>query len=125
MLCALLLQVQTVFACQMMDQSESIEHCCCDDDASSTAMCNDQTDSAQCCKYSINIAMDIAGDGSDPVIITSHSSLDPPPITIVFLLAALWPDISQAALPLVLWDLASKPANSGTNTWLSTLRLRL
>ena len=31
MLLGLLLQVQTVFACHMMDHSGPIEHCCCDD----------------------------------------------------------------------------------------------
>lgn len=125
MLCALLLQVQTVFACQMMDHSGPIEHCCCDDDASPMAIENNQHDAMQCCEVSINVSMDVESDEIEPVVRTSHSSLDPPPITVVFLLAALWPEVTQVSQPPVLWDLESKPAHPGTSTWLSTSRLRI
>ena len=125
MLCALLLQVQTVFACQMMDHSGPIEHCCCDDDSSPMAMGNDQASSMQCCEYSLNVSMGVEVDENEPVILTSYSSLDPPPTTIVFLLVALWPELTQASQPPLHWDLESQPAHPGTSTWLSTSRLRI
>ncbi|WP_338352569.1 hypothetical protein [Thalassolituus oleivorans] len=126
MLCSVLLQIQTVFACQMMDHSGPIEHCCCDDMASQNGSDAAQTEPAICCDIHTELtlkAVDV--DGDEPVILTSHSSLDPPPATMVFLLVTLWPELVHASPSPVVWDLASKPAHPGTSTWLSTLRLRI
>ncbi|WP_345422056.1 hypothetical protein [Halioxenophilus aromaticivorans] len=125
MLCALLLQVQSVFACQMMDHSGPIEHCCCDEESSSMAVAEHQNSAMQCCDYGVEISMDVNIDEDHPVLLTSHSSLDPPPIAVFFILAALWPDFEQVSPAPVLWDLDSQPAHPGTDTWLSTFRLRI
>jgi len=125
MLCALLLQVQSVFACQMMDNSGPIEQCCCDDESSPAAVGEAQHSAMQCCDYGLEVSMDVDIDEDHPVLLTSHSSLDPPPIAVYFILAALWPELEQTSPAPALWDLDSQPAHPGTETWLSTLRLRI
>jgi len=125
MLCALLLQVQSVFACQMMDHGGPVEHCCCDGESSPMAGSELQNSAMQCCDYGVEVSMDVDINEGHSVLLISHSSLDPPPIGVFFILATLWPEFKQTSPTPVLWDLESQPAHPGTNTWLSTFRLRI
>lgn len=126
MLLGLLLQVQTVFACQMMDHSGPVEHCCCDDMAA-----NENTDEASgecsvCCDISNELTIKAADtDGDEPVALSSHSSLDPPAARLAFLLVTLWPELVQSQPSPAIWDLKADPRHPGTQTYLSTLRLRI
>ncbi len=125
-LCSVLLQIQTVFACQMMDHSGPIEHCCCDEMASQKGSDTEQIEHSLCCDITTELTLKaVDADTDEPVILASYSSLDPPPATVVFLLVTLWPERTQTSPPPITWDLASKPAHPGTSTWLSTLRLRI
>lgn len=126
MLCSLLFQIQTVFACQMMDHSGPIEHCCCD-----VTTANKSTDEAldmhsDCCDIDTELEVKtVDGDKNKPVLALSQPSLDPPPATLVFLLVTLWPELVQASSSPVIWDLEANPGHAGTQTYLTTLRLRI
>ncbi len=126
LLCSLLLQIQTVFACQMMDHSGPIEQCCCDDMATSKGTTEASDERLGCCDISNELtikAMDT--DGDEPVAISSHSSLDPPAAALVFLLVTLWPELVQSQPSPATSDLDADPGHPGTQTYLSTLRLRI
>jgi hypothetical protein len=133
-LLGLLLQVQTVFACQMMDHSGPIEHCCCGEMAAHKQSDNqvdnqsdhDQTRTSACCDISSGLSFK-AGDleNEDPIAIQSHSAFELPPAALVFLLVSLWPETAGPPSSPDLWDLDTKPGSPGTATYLSTLRLRI
>lgn len=119
LLCSFLFQVQTVFACQMMDHSGPVEQCCCDDMALPKA-------EPVCCDIHTELTVKaVDADKDEPVALSSQPSLDPPPATLVFLLTTLWPDAVQTSPSPVTRDLAANPAHPGTQTWLTTLRLRI
>lgn len=110
----------------MMDHSGPIEHCCCDD-----MPANENTDEvfdeqSKCCDISNKLTVKAADtDGDEPVAVSSHSSLDPPAATFIFLLAILWPEFVQSQSSPIIWDLNADPGHPGTQTYLSTLRLRI
>ncbi len=126
MLLSLLLQVQTVFACQMMDHSGPIEHCCCDDMAANENADETTKEQSKCCDISNELTVKAADtDGGGPVALSSHSSLDPHSATLVFLLVTLWPELVQPQSSPIIRDLNDDPGHPGTQTYLSTLRLRI
>jgi|TARA_B100000683_G_scaffold274058_1_gene321231 hypothetical protein len=125
MLLGLLLQVQTVFACQMMDHSGPIEHCCCDDMAANENIDEATDEQSKCCDISTELTVKADADEDEPVTISSNSSLDPPVATLVFLLVTLWPELAQSQSSPIIRDLNADPGHPGTQTYLSTLRLRI
>lgn len=126
MLLSLLLQVQTVFACQMMDHSGPIEHCCCDNMAANEYSDEATKEQSKCCDISNEVTIKAADtDGGEPIAHSSHSSLDPHSATLVFLLVTLWPELVQPQSSPIIRDLNDDPGHPGTQTYLSTLRLRI
>lgn len=126
MLCSLLFQIQTVFACQMMDHSGPIEHCCCDDVTGNNSINQVPDEVSDCCHIGTELSLKaVDPDKDEPVLVSSQPSLDPPPASLVFLLVTLWPELVQASPSPVIWDLEANPGHSGTQTYLSTLRLRI
>lgn len=126
LLCGLLFQIQTVFACQMMDHSGPIEHCCCDNMAANQYSDEATKEQSKCCDISNEVTIKAADtDGGGPVALSSHSSLDPHSATLVFLLVTLWPELVQPQSSPIIRDLNDDPGHPGTQTYLSTLRLRI
>lgn len=125
LLCSLLFQIQTVFACQMMDHSGPIEYCCCADKATNKNAEKTLDGHSACCDISNELTLKADMDKDEPVAIFSHTSLDPPQATLVFFLVTLWPEHVQSQSSLFTWDLNTNPGHPGTHTYLSTLRLRI
>ncbi len=126
MLLSLLLQVQTVFACEMMDYNGPIEHCCCDEMESQKKESNDLDGTSDCCDIHGELffkASDLQGD--EPIILQANPAFELPQATLIFLLVSLWPDINHPKFSPDLWHLDADPGNPGTATYLSTLRLRI
>ncbi len=121
MLFSLLLQVQTVFACQIDENmSGEIEHCCCDDGLESTPMSSDDS----CCDYSGVLEFSgIDPDDRQSAIIDFQALLKLPPAAL-HLLYELLPERTPSAVSLSLVDTPSL-ATVGRHTYLSTLRLRI
>lgn len=125
LLWSLLFQIQTVFACQMMEHSGPIEDCCCDDMAINESADEASDNRSECCDISNELTLKADAGEQQPATVFSRSSLDPPPVTLVFLLVTLWPELVQSQPSLVIWDLETNPGHPGTRTYLSTLRLRI
>ena len=126
LLLSLLLQVQPVYACVMMEHSGPSEHCCCEEMA-----VNKQTDQVQattpgCCEISSQLTFK-ASDTEDQqaVAITSPSSREIPVPTLVLILVSLWPEILVAAPSLQPWHFDVDPDDPATPLYLSTQRLRI
>lgn len=126
MLLGLLLQAQTVFACQMMELSGPIKHCCCDETARQKQSDVDQVRHSTCC----DIGTELTLKASDPetneaVTLQLSPAFELPQATLVLLIVSLWPEIANPPLPPEIWDLDADPGSPGTGTYLSTLRLRI
>ena len=110
----------------MMDHSGPIEHCCCDDMATNENTDDVSDEQSKCCDISNELTIKAADtEGDEPVAVSSYSSLDPPSATLIFLLATLWPELVQSQSSPIIWDLNADPGHPGTQTYLSTLRLRI
>lgn len=118
---SLLLQVQSTFACEMMDhQSGPVKECCCDH--KSTAP-NPDPDQKPCCDFSLDLSFKNNPDGSAPLVLPLQLDLSPP-IDIVPSYTFAWTHQDLvSSKPVWLHDYA--PPNSGTDTYLTTLRLRI
>lgn len=126
MLLGLLLQVQTVFACQMMDHSGPIEHCCCGEMAAQKQSSDGQSDHSPCCDISTELTLKASDlETNEPVALQSSPAFELPQATFVFLIVSLWPETANPPLPPANRDLDADPGSPGTDTYLSTLRLRL
>lgn len=124
MLCSLLFQIQTVFACQMMDHSGPIEHCCCDDMTASKNSDKALEKHSNCCDIDTKLTVKAVDADKDEPALVSQPSLDPPLAALVVLLITLWPEFQASPSPII-WDLEADPGHPGTQTYLSTLRLRI
>ncbi|MBL4865609.1 MAG: hypothetical protein JKY67_04450 [Pseudomonadales bacterium] len=126
MLLGLLLQVQTVFACQMMEHSGPIKHCCCGDMAVQKQADDGQSEHLSCCDISTELTLKASDlESNDPVALQSGPAFELPQTTLVFLLVSLWPEVANPPLLPEIWDLDADPGSPGTNIYLSTLRLRI
>lgn len=116
------LQAQTVFACAMMD-AVMHGHCCCDEHSDDETVV--ETSEAACCERSVEVNPDHqdarhgtpAGKQTDV-----RADADPPPILLVGV------DASESLRTTAHPDpLISSPAgaHSGSDTWLTTQRLRI
>ncbi len=125
-LLSLLMQVQTVFACQMMEHSGHAEHCCCDEMVSTRNSDHNTEHDSPCCDFSSEIVLkDPQLEDSQPVNIQQNHSLELPLAAIVYILANLWPlDVAQSTQSII-WDFNNDPDDPGSDTYLSTLRLRI
>ncbi len=119
---ALLVQSQSLFACDMMGISGSIHHCCCDDIPMDSAQ---GSGTSECCNFTEEITLassDIDGD-KKPLLVPSKSGVDPP--NWWTFTDHHWPTVAVApnhALTKAYHTVSSLP---GTRTYLATLRLRI
>ncbi|WP_444944254.1 hypothetical protein ACJJIK_03760 [Microbulbifer sp. ZKSA006] len=114
----LILQVQTVLACEMMEAPEPAAECCCDDMAKGT-----DPEDENCCSYDAQVSLKTSLDDHQVALTAAHLNLEllqlaPPP-------TYQWPQIlappaNTRELPLTTTDF-----HPGNRTWLATLRLRI
>ena len=125
-LLSLLMQVQTVFACQMMEHSGHAEHCCCDASASPKKSELSTEHDKPCCDFSSEISIkDPQLEDSVPAITQQNQSLEISPAALFYFITSLWPLEIARPVPLIVWDFDNDPGDPGTHTYLSTLRLRI
>ncbi len=125
-LLSLLLQVQSVFACQMMDHNGLAEHCCCGEMKDAMASGENQVPASPCCDFSSELTLKGADlESNEPVAIQAQSSLELPQAAFLFILASLWPFEPDLSFQQTFWDWDTNPGHPGTHTYLSTLRLRI
>lgn len=121
---ALLIQAQSLFACEMMDVSGAVHDCCCADMAMDVAV--DGGDSG-CCTFTQTVTVHGAGDAerSEPFIQLPKPSIDPP---------SLWLNAHSFFTELTFETTVDTPLPSfdvvqlslpGSHTYLATLRLRI
>ena len=118
---SLLVQVQSTFACNMMDHpSGPVKECCCHH--KSTAP-NPDSDQKPCCDYSLELSFKSSPDGSAPLVLPVQLELNAPvDVLPSYTLAWTHEDLVTSS-PVWLHDF--DPPNSGTDTYLTTLRLRI
>lgn len=114
----LLLQVQSVFACEMMEHSGPVSECCCGE------MIDGQVPGCDCCTVETELSLKADPDSGGGVPLpTDRYSLEQP-----YLHRSpdyRWPPIlgpPSGAHPAIPSPAAARP---GRLTWLSTLRLRI
>lgn len=122
----LLFHVQTVFACKMMEHAGSIEACCCDKtDLISTDIQVPEI-YTPCCDIGTELTVKgVDTNKKQPLLPFFQASLDLPPAIFVLLSVSVWPDFVPSLSSPPPWDLNSNPDDPGTQTYLSTLRLRI
>ena len=125
MLLSLLLQVQTVFACQMMDHGGPIKHCCCDDMDTQREVEEDQTNHSFCCDISSELTLKASDIEADDPVTQPSPTFEIPQVKLAFLLVSLLPELTDAHTRTGIVDFHTDPGHPGTATYLSTLRLRI
>jgi hypothetical protein len=150
MLLGLLLQVQTVLACQMLgaememavgvhdhhaaSHSGSHSHldhgpdCCCADVAVADrhASADTEAHTEDCCYVSSELTLKKGSSGSEPPMLAPKPpNQEPPEAAIALILAALWPDELFGQQSAVAIDIYADRGAPGTKTYLSTQRLRI
>lgn len=123
-LLSLLLQVQSAFSCQMMEISGPTQDCCCDDvpDRPDPIGPVDTLSPAPCCDFSLEVSLNELDAGSAPLWSSAQLPDHDPPAALS--LQEPFNDQTLAtttALPATL----DQPPGSGTQTYLTTLRLRI
>lgn len=116
-LLALLLQVQTVFACEMMERTGPVAECCC-------GHIEDGQEAPDCCCCTLQARLTLKADPQDDQAALPAAGfalelpqLAPPP--------NLWPPIPPPPFERRLTDAGADPAFPGSRTWLATQRLRI
>lgn len=117
---SLLVQVQSTFACAMMDDSGPAKECCCGH--KSTAP-NPDSDQSPCCDFSLDLSFKNSQDGSAPLVLPLQLDLSPPVYAIPSYTLAWTHQDLVSSKPVWLHDFGTH--NSGTHTYLTTLRLRI
>lgn len=121
----LFFQVQTVFACEMMEHAGSIEDCCCDTDLINTDVRAPEI-YTPCCDIGTELTVKgVDANKKQALLPFFQASLDIPPATFILLSLSVWPDSVLSLSSPPFWDLNSNPDDPGTQTYLSTLRLRI
>ena len=125
-LLSLLLQVQSVFACQMMDHSGLTKHCCCDDMMAAKGSNDPHELASPCCDFSSELTLKGADlEDGEPVAVQAQPSPELPQAAFISILASLWPDEIDLSQQQTFWDWESDPGHLGTDIYLSTQRLRI
>lgn len=123
-LLGLLLQVQTAFACQMMDAAGPAKACCCGDKATHPNPEPDhEPDQSPCCDFSLELSFKNIHDGSSPPLLISTQPDHSPPVYAIPSYTLAWSEPGTLRAPA--WRRDFAPARSGTHTYLATLRLRI
>lgn len=124
-LLGLLFQVQTVFACQMVDTHRGLaSDCCCE----SMTMASDEAPmpdhDGSCCDLENTLSLKDSDDDS-PSIVQARLVPDLPEASLAFVLVSLdlLPEVTAA--PSALVAIGDSPGDPGSHTWLKTRRLRI
>ena len=126
LLLALLFQVQTVFACQMVESHRGLaSDCCCE----SMAMPSDEApmpdhNNGGCCDVENTLSLKDSDDES-PSIVQARLVPDLPEASLAFVLVSLDLLPEPTAAPFGLADFRDNPGDPGSLTWLKTRRLRI
>ena len=125
-LLGLLLQVQTVFACQMMEHSGHAEHCCCDEMVTDNNAKKTAEHDSPCCDFNSEISLkNPQVEDDEPVILQQNYLLELPQVTLFYIITSLWPLEIKQPVQFIAWEFGHNPSALGTDTYLSTLRLRI
>ncbi len=124
-LLGLLFQVQTVFACQMVETHRGLaSDCCCE----SMAMPSDEAPmpdhNSGCCDLENTLSLKDS-DNDSPSIVQARLVPDLPEAALAFVLVSLdlLPDVTAA--PSALVAIGDNPGDPGSHIWLETRRLRI
>lgn len=125
-LLGLLLQVQTVFACQMMEHSGHAEHCCCDEMVTDNNAKKTAEHDSPCCDFNSEISLKNAQvEDDEPVIFQQNYLVELPHSALFYIIASLWSLEIEPPVQFIAWNFDHDPSVLGTDTYLSTLRLRI
>jgi hypothetical protein len=108
-----------------MDYSDKVENCCCGEMNAKQAPALDVHDDSLCCEH----GQDLVLKGSDPeqknepLLIAKSVELKHTPALLVFV--AIWLDVPLIPVKTVNGDVAALPSSPGTDTYLTTQRLRI
>lgn len=128
-LLSLLLQVQSVFACELSGQSGLVEHCCCDEMKKSQG--RQEGDNveyeSQCCDFSAELLLKTGAGDVDVEPLTVHSPpfVQIPPDISVVESTIVWPKVVNVLLQTPTSSSNIGLNHPGSQTYLSTLRLRI
>lgn len=124
-LLGLLFQVQTVFACQMVETHRGLAlDCCCE----SMAMVSDEAPMPDhdggCCDLENTLSLKDSDNDSRPIV-QARLVPDLPEASLAFVLVSLdlLPEVTAA--PSALVAIGDNPGDPGSHTWLETRRLRI
>ncbi len=115
------LNAQTVFACMMMGGIE-FDTCCCDDHAPAILDSDDGDES--CCETSVELRIEQSSEQKNPITkpVEVRSDVDPPPAILVAHTIDPRPERAfTTAYRTRIW----LSHNPGSQTYLTTLRLRI
>lgn len=113
----LLLQVQSVFACEMIEHSGPVSECCCGE------MIDGQTPDCGCCTVETGLSLKADFDSSEIPLPAAQYSLEqpdlhgPPDYR--------WPQTLAPPSSVHFITLSPSVASPGRLTWLATRRLRI
>ncbi|MFC6633084.1 hypothetical protein [Microbulbifer taiwanensis] len=116
-LLALLLQVQTVFACEMMEHSGPVSECCCGE------MAPGQEADCGCCTLDTRVSLKAEAQDQQAALPAAQLALELPQLAAPP--RAQWPPILAPPSAPVSIPAFKDPPHPGNRTWLATLRLRL
>ncbi|WHI47253.1 hypothetical protein [Microbulbifer sp. VAAF005] len=113
----LMLQVQTVLACEMMEDPKPSAECCCDDMAKGSDSDDD------CCDYDAQVSLKTSLDDHQVAVTAAYLNLElpqlaPPP-------TYQWPQILAPPFGAPELSPTAIESHPGNRTWLATLRLRI
>ena len=123
-LLGLLLQAESAFACQMMEDAGPAKECCCGDKATTPNPEPDhQPDQSPCCDFSLELSFKNSHDGSSSPLLISTQPDHSPPLQAIPSYTLAWSGQDTSRMPA--WRRDFDPGHSGTHTYLNTLRLRI
>ncbi|MCO1335658.1 hypothetical protein MO867_15075 [Microbulbifer sp. OS29] len=114
----LMLQVQTVLACEMMESPEPDAECCCDHMSKGA-----DPEDEDCCGYDAQVSFKTSLDDHQVALTAAHLNLElpqlaPPP-------TYQWPQILAPPVSAAHLPFTHRNSHSSSRTWLATLRLRI
>lgn len=124
-LLVLLFQVQTVFACQMVETHRGLaSDCCCESMAMPSGEAPMPDHDGSCCDLENTLSLKDSDDDS-PSIVQARLVPDLPEASLAFVLVSLdlLPEVTAA--PSALVAIGDNPGDPGSHTWLETRRLRI
>ena len=119
-LLGLLLQAESAFACQMMDAAGPAKECCCGDKPV-VPISHQHADQRLCCDFSFELSFKNSYDDSSPLLVSVQSGHSPP----LYAAPGYTLNGSSHERAGVTWRRDFDPAHPGTQTYLTTLRLRI